>query len=126
MATQQRNIGDGEEGTVIPEMLTALFAPGAMQLTPEEQARAAEEQRRQEEARRAEAERQRRDAEERQRAEQQRREDEEQRRRAAAEAARRVYRYAEGGPGSVWWRGRLWEGVSRRSRVRRRRHRPRR
>ncbi len=97
MASQQRNIGDGEETTVIPQMLEALFAPGAMQPSPEEQARAEAERRAREEeaARRVREEAARREREERARV------DEARRRREEAERNRRIYRLDEGGPWSV-------------------------
>ncbi len=110
MAETQRNIGGGEEGTALPQMLEALFAPNAMQLSPEARARAEEERRRQEEERRR-AEEARRREEEARRAEEARRREEEARRRAdearrrreEADRNRRVYRFAEGGP--LWLGG---------------------
>lgn len=96
MATQSRNLGDGEESTVIPGMLAALWAPDAMQLSPEDRARLEAEQRA-----RTEAERQAR-AE----AERRAREEAAQRARAEAERQRRlndrhVYTLSEGGPWSL-------------------------
>lgn len=97
MATQQRNLGDGEEATVLPQMLAALFAPGAMQPSPEEQARAEAERR----AREAQAAQRVRDEADRRAREARARADEAQRRREEAERNRRVYRLDEGGPWSL-------------------------
>jgi hypothetical protein len=96
VATQSRNLGDGDEGTVIPEMLAALWAPGALQLAPEDRARLDAEQRARDDAERharEEAERRARDeAAQRQR-------DEEARRQRANQ--RRIYTLSEGGPWSL-------------------------
>lgn len=102
MAVEHRNVGIGHESPVIDEMVSALFAPGAMQPSPEERAR---EQQRREEEQRAQVEAARRAEEERRRAEQTRRQHEQ------AERRRRVYHYAEAGPiaagGAIFLGGRI-------------------
>lgn len=96
-ATLSENVGLAEETEVIASMVARLFAPGAMQPSPEERARLEAEQRRLEEERRAREEQQRREQEEARRREQQAREQEAQRR-AEAERARQLNnRFAAGG-----------------------------
>lgn len=96
-ATVSENVGLAEETEVIARMVAQLFAPGAMQPSPEERARLEAEQRRLEEERRAREEQQRREQEEARRREQQAREQEAQRR-AEAERVRQLNnRFAAGG-----------------------------
>jgi len=112
VAEQSRNVGTGDESSVIPGMLQALFAPGAMQLSPEERQRQLEEQRRQEEAQRRQQEEQRRQQEEQRRQEEARRREEERRRAEEIERRRRIYRFAEGGRWSVGLSGILSGRIS--------------
>lgn len=96
-ATVSANVGLQEESEVIAGMVAQLFAPGAMQPSPEERARLEAEQRRLEEERRAREEQQRREQEEARRREQQAREAEAARR-AEAERVRQLNnRFAAGG-----------------------------
>ncbi len=100
-ATVSENVGLQEEGEVIAQMVARLFVPGAMQPSPEEQARIDAERRRQEEERRAAEEARQREAEAARERERLAREAE-RRRRAEAELARQVNnRFAAGGLVSV-------------------------
>jgi hypothetical protein len=96
-ATVAESVGLAEEEVVIARMVAQLFAPGAMQPSPEERARLEEEQRRLEQERRAREEQQRRERDEARRREQRAREQEAQRR-AEAERVRQLHnRFAAGG-----------------------------
>lgn len=96
-ATVSANVGFGEESEKIAQMVAQLFAPGALQASPEERARLEAEQRRAEEERRAREEQQRREQEEARRREQQAREDQA-RRRAEEERVRQLNnRFGAGG-----------------------------
>jgi hypothetical protein len=96
-ARVSENVGLQEETEQVAQMITRLFAPGAMQASPEELARIEAERVRQEEARRAAEEARRREEESRRQTEQRARE-EEARRRAAAERERALaQRFAGGG-----------------------------
>jgi hypothetical protein len=100
MAQQARNVGRGDDAA-IAEMVAALFAPGALQPSPEERARQEAERQQQEAERRAEEERRRAEEHRRREEEARRRAEEERRRHEAEERTRRVYRYAEAGPISL-------------------------
>jgi hypothetical protein len=96
-ATVSENVGLQEESEVVARMVARLFAPDAMQPSPEERERLEAERRRQEEERRAQEEARRREREE--AAERERRaREEESRRRAEAERVRQLNnRFAAGG-----------------------------
>jgi hypothetical protein len=96
-ARVSENVGLQEETEQVAQMIARLFAPGAMQASPEELARIEAERVRQEEARRAAEEARRREEESRRQTEQRARE-EEARRRAAADRERALaQRFAGGG-----------------------------
>jgi hypothetical protein len=96
-ATVSENVGLQEESEVVARMVARLFAPDAMQPSPEERERLEAERRRQEEERRAREEAQRREQAESAQREQRARE-EEARRRAEAERVRQLNnRFAAGG-----------------------------
>jgi hypothetical protein len=97
MATVSENVGLQEETEVVAAMVARLFAPGAMQPSPEERARLEAEQRRQQEEQRAREEAQRREREESQRREQRAREEEAQRRAEAERVRQLSNRFAAGG-----------------------------
>lgn len=93
-AQQARNVGEGDAGPVVNEMLTALLDPSALgpaPVDPDAQRRADEERRRQEEQARADAQRR---AEE----EARRRADEERQAREREAREHPVRRYDEAGP----------------------------
>lgn len=93
-AQQARNIGEGDTGPLVNEMLTALFEPSALgpaPVDPDAQRRADEERRRQEAQAQADAQRR---AEE----EARRRADEERQRREREERDHPVRRYDQAGP----------------------------
>lgn len=106
-ATVTENVGLQEESEVIAQMVARLFAPGAMQPSPEEQARLDAERRRQEEERRAAEEARRREEQAAREREQQARAQEARRREEAERLRQLNNRFAAGGLVSVSLNGQV-------------------